>query len=98
MRQSWIHSLLFFCYLLFSQNLIAQTKTAAELKAERDVLRSEMRSKEAQERKEKMEKLSNPGQSGVGSVDGLASNSTAILNSTKDINKQVPEGCGSHLM
>ncbi len=91
MRQSWIHSLLFFCYLLFSQNLIAQTKTAAELKAERDVLRSEMRSKEAQERKEKMEKLSNPGQSGVGSVDGLASNSTAILNSTKDINKQVPE-------
>ena len=91
MRHHLIQSLLICGSIMLSHSLIAQSKTAAELKAERDVLKSELKSKESQERKEKMEKLSHPGQSGVGSVDGLANNSTSILNSTKDINKQVPE-------
>ncbi len=39
----------------------------------------------------KIAKLEPPTPSGVASVDGLASNSTSILTSTKDINTQVPE-------
>jgi seryl-tRNA synthetase len=77
--------------LSISQNCSAQEKTKDELKAERDALKSEMKSKDAEERKEKIAKLEPPKTSGVASVDGLASNSTSILTSTKDINTQVPE-------
>lgn len=79
--------------LVFStqQNCFAQEKTKDELKAEREVLKSEMKSTEAQERKAKFEKLEAPKTSGVASVDGLATSSTSILTSTKDINTQVPE-------
>jgi hypothetical protein len=74
-----------------SQNCNAQEKTKDELKAERDVLKSEMKSKDAEERKEKIAKLEPPKTSGVASIDGLAGNSTSILTSTKDINTQLPE-------
>ena len=79
--------------LVFSmqQNCFAQEKTKDELKAEREVLKSEMKSKEAVERKAKFEKLEAPKTSGVASVDQLATSSTSILTSTKDINTQVPE-------
>jgi hypothetical protein len=79
--------------LVFSmqQNCLAQEKTKDELKAEREVLKSEMKSTEAQERKAKIEKLKAPKTSGVASVDQLATSSTSILTSTKDINTQVPE-------
>jgi hypothetical protein len=74
-----------------SQNCSAQEKTKDELKAERDALKSEMKSKDAEERKEKIAKLESPKTCGVASIDGLAGNSTSILTSTKDINTQVPE-------
>jgi ATP-dependent Clp protease ATP-binding subunit ClpA len=74
-----------------SQNCSAQNKTKDELKAEREALKSEMKSKDAEERKAKIAKLEPPKTSGVASVDGLAENSTSILTSTKDINTQVPE-------
>ena len=74
-----------------SQNCIAQDKTKEELKAERDAIKSELKSKDAIERKEKIAKLEPPKTSGVSSVDGLATNSTSILTSTKEINTQVPE-------
>lgn len=74
-----------------SQNCSAQEKTKNELKAERDALKSEMKSKDAEERKEKIAKLEPPKTSGVVSIDGLAGNSTSILTSTKEINTQVPE-------
>lgn len=79
--------------LVFSsqQNCFAQEKTKDELKAEREVLKSEMKSKEAEERKAKFEKLEAPKPSGVASVDQLATNSTSILTSTKSINAQIPE-------
>lgn len=79
--------------LVFSsqQNCFAQEKTKDELKAEREVLKSEMKSKEAEERKAKFEKLEAPKPSGVASVDQLATNSTSILTSTKAINAQIPE-------
>lgn len=79
--------------LVFSmqQNCFAQEKTKDELKAEREVLKSEMKSKEAVERKAKFEKLEAPKTSGVASVDQLATNSTTILISTKAINAQIPE-------
>ena len=74
-----------------SQNCSAQEKTKDELKAERDALKTEMKSKDALERKEKIAKLEPPKTSGVASIDNLAGNSTSILTSTKDINTQVPE-------
>lgn len=79
--------------LVFStqQNCYAQEKTKDELKAEREVLKSEMKSTEAQERKTKFETLEVPKASGVSSVDGLATSSASILTLTKEINTQVPE-------
>jgi hypothetical protein len=73
------------------KNCCAQEKTKDELKAEREELRSEMKSKEALDRRAKIEKLSEPKPSGIGSVDELASNSTKILNSNKEFNQLVPE-------
>lgn len=79
--------------LVFSpqQNCFAQEKTKDELIAEREALKSEMKSKEAEERKAKFEKLKAPKTSGIASVDELATSLTKLLTSTKDINAQVPE-------
>ena len=79
--------------LVFSmqQSCYAQEKTIDELKAEREVLKSEMKSKKAEERKAKYEKLREPKVSGIASVDQLANNSTKMLISSKEINAIVPE-------
>ncbi|KXK40190.1 MAG: hypothetical protein UZ09_BCD002000456 [Bacteroidetes bacterium OLB9] len=74
-----------------SNNVFAQEKTAEELKAEQEVLKAEMKSKEATERKAKLEKLKPPKPSGVQSIDDFASDNTKILESTKEINTLVPE-------
>ncbi|MEN9907591.1 MAG: hypothetical protein RLZZ540_732 [Bacteroidota bacterium] len=76
--------------LLMQQNCFAQ-KTKEELKAEREVLKAEMKSKESEERKAKFEKLTEPKTSGISSVDVLAVNSTKMLVSTKEINILIPE-------
>lgn len=76
--------------LSIQQNSFSQA-TKEELKAERDALKSEMKSKDAEERKAKMDKLVEPKPCGVASVDELASNSTKILTNTREINSQVPE-------
>lgn len=76
--------------LVMQQNSFAQ-KTKDELKAQREVLKSEMKSKEAEERKAKFEKLSEPKNSGISSVDALAVDSAKMLVSTKEINALVPE-------
>ena len=73
------------------QNCFAQEKTKEELKAEREVLNSERKSAAAKEREEKMAKLEEPKASGIGSVDGLQTNSTKLLTSTKENNKLIPE-------
>ncbi|MCW2119986.1 hypothetical protein [Flavobacterium sp. 7A] len=77
--------------LVMQQNVFAQEKTKDELKAELEVLKSEMRSKDAEERKIKFEKLSEPKTSGISSVDDLAASSSKMLLSTKEINTIVPE-------
>lgn len=77
--------------LVMQQNCLAQAKTKDELKAEREVLKSEIKSKDAEERKAKLEKLSEPKASGISSIDGLAANSTQMLTSTKEINALIPE-------
>jgi hypothetical protein len=77
--------------LVMQQNCFAQAKTKDELKAEREELKTEMKSKDAEERKAKFEKLSEPKTSGISSVDELASNSAKMLVSTKEINVLVPE-------
>lgn len=76
--------------LVMQQNTFAQ-KTKDELKAEREVLKSEMKSKDAEERKAKFEKLTEPKTSGIASVDELAANSSKMLLSTKEINVLIPE-------
>ena len=76
--------------LVMQQNTFAQ-KTKDELKAEREVLKAEMKSKDAEDRKAKFEKLTEPKASGISSVDDLATNSTKMLVSTKEINAIVPE-------
>lgn len=76
--------------LVMQQNCFAQ-KTKDELKAEREVLKSEMKSKDAEERKAKFEKLSEPKISGISSVDALAASSTKLLLSTKEMNLVIPE-------
>ncbi len=69
----------------------AQEKTKEELNAEREVIKSELKSKQAEERKVKFEKLESPKTSGVSSVDQLATDAATILLSTKSINQQIPE-------
>jgi len=72
-------------------NCVAQEKTKDELKAEREALKSEMKSKEALDRQAKMEKLAAPAPCGIQSVDNLAVNSTAMLATAKENNKLIPE-------
>jgi hypothetical protein len=76
--------------LVMQQNCFAQ-KTKDELKAEREVLKTEMKSKDAEERKAKFEKLTAPKTSGISSVDVLAASSTKMLLSTKEMNLLIPE-------
>jgi hypothetical protein len=58
-----------------------QEKTAAELKAEREQLHSELKSKEVVSREEKLAKLAEkaPGTTTVQSVDGLAKTAVGVL-------------------
>ena len=81
MLKKMIFTTAIFIGLVFSmqQNCFAQEKTKEELKAEREVLKSEMKSTEAQKRKAKFEELNAPKSSGVTSVDELATNSTKML-------------------
>jgi len=76
---------------LMQQNCFAQEKTAEELKAEREVLKAEMKSEKAVERQAKYEKLKAPKPSGINSVDDLATSSTSMLKSTKKNNEIIPE-------
>lgn len=69
----------------------AQEKTEDELKAEREVLKAEMKSEKAKERQAKYDKLTAPKPSGIKSVDDLASSSTSMLKSTKKNNEIIPD-------
>lgn len=79
--------------LIFSTQQIcfAQEKTEDELKAEREVLKAEMKSEKAQERQAKYDKLTAPKTSGIRSVDDLATSSTSMLKSTKKNNEIIPD-------
>jgi hypothetical protein len=66
------------------------TRTPDELKAERQQLQSEMKSKDAQKREKKLaelEKKGQPADCGVSSVDMLATSSTGLLKTVQDANK-----------
>ena len=79
--------------LIFSmqQNCVAQEKTKDELKAERDTLKTAMKSQVVLDRKAKLEKLEAPKTSGIKSVDDLAVNSTKMLAASKENNTLIPE-------
>lgn len=74
-----------------SQNCIAQSKTQDELKAEREVLKAEMKSKEALERVAKFEKMTVPKATSINSVDVLANSTGNLLVTQKNINTLIPE-------
>jgi hypothetical protein len=69
----------------------AQEKTKEEVKAEREQLKTEMKSDAAKERQAKITKLMPPKTSGVKSVDDLAISSAALVVSTNQNNKTIPE-------
>lgn len=77
--------------LLTTQNCFAQEKTKDELKAEREVLKAEMKSQDALDRKAKFEKLVVPPLSKINSVDMLATTSSNLLVTQKNINALLPE-------
>jgi hypothetical protein len=77
--------------LVTTQNSFAQEKTQDELKAEREVLKAEMKSEKALARKAKFEKLTVPASCGLASVDGLSASTGIMLVSMKEINTLVPE-------
>ncbi|MGV0846643.1 hypothetical protein ACTS9T_08725 [Empedobacter falsenii] len=75
--------------LLFST--IAFGQTADELKAEREMIKKELKSEKAIERQKKLQKLEVPKSSSIKSIDELAVNSGVLLVATKQLNEQVPE-------
>jgi len=74
-----------------TQNCFAQAKTQDELKAEREVLKAEMKSKDALDRKAKFEKMTVPNATGINSVDVLAKSTGDLLVTEKNINTLLPE-------
>ena len=85
--------LMFMQVTAFSVN--AQQKTAAELKAEREQIAAELKSKDVAKRQDKLVKLNdkaaNVKQTGLGSIDGLAETSASVLKtvmSTNEVLKQ----------
>ena len=72
----------------FSVN--AQQKTEAELKAEREQIASELKSKDVVKRQKELvklqEKVAKVQQTGLGSIDGLAETSTSVLKTVMSIN------------
>lgn len=77
--------------LATTQNCLAQAKTPDELKAEREVLKGEMKSKEALDRKAKFEKLTVPKTTNINSVDVLAKSTGDLLLTEKNINILLPD-------
>jgi hypothetical protein len=74
-----------------TQNCFAQAKTQDELKAEREVLKAEMKSKEALDRKAKLEKMTVPKPTNINSIDVLARSTANLLVTEKNINTLLPE-------
>lgn len=70
---------------------VAFAQTTEELKVEREMIKKELKSEKTIERQKKMEKLEGPKESGVSSIDNLASNSALLLLNSKNISAQVPE-------
>lgn len=73
----------------FSVN--AQQKTEAELKAEREQIASELKSKDVVKRQKELVKLQEKAakvqQTGLGSIDGLAETSTSVLKTVMSTNE-----------
>lgn len=81
--------------LLTAFSVNAQQKTEAELKAEREQIASELKSKDVVKRQKNLvklqEKASKVDETGLGSIDGLAETSTSVLKtvmSTNDLLQQ----------
>lgn len=80
-----------FVSVLVVSMCFAQEKTADELKAEREVLKTERKSAAYQERQKKIAELKDPETTNLESVDALATNLTTALIETKKNNELIPE-------
>lgn len=84
-----IFCLMFVLATAFSVN--AQQKTAAELKAEREQIAAELKSKDVMKRQEKLVKLSEKAdkvnKTGLGSIDGLTETSVSVLGTVMSTNE-----------
>ena len=71
-----------------SSGFAQEAKTADKLKAEREQLQTELKSKDTQKRKEKLAKLveKTPKEAGLQSVDGLAKTAAGVLIAVKSGN------------
>jgi ribosomal protein L24 len=83
--------MIFLVALIGVGSVDAQENTKEELKAAREQLKSELKSKDVLKRQEKLAKLKAPDRTDVASVDELAVSSTTLLTSTKGFNGKVPE-------
>ncbi len=72
-------------------SISAQTKTAEELKAEREVLKAERKTDAYQERQKKIAELKDPGTTSISSIDALAANSATSLEEVRKNNVLIPE-------
>lgn len=78
--------------LFFAATLsFGQEKTSEELKAEREVLKTERKSEAFQARQKKLAELKDPGSTSVSSIDALATSATTALLETKKNNELLPE-------
>jgi hypothetical protein len=80
-----------FLTFLSIATLNAQTATADEIKAEKEALKSELKSEAYQKRQQKLAELKVPGAVGIASIDGIVATSAVSLASIVKLNEDVPE-------
>lgn len=72
-------------------SVAAFAQTADEIKAEKDALKTELKSEAYLARQQKLANLKVPDAIGIGSIDGLVATSALSLASVMQLNKDVPE-------
>ena len=85
--------LLLLLVIFSSFTIVKAQKTVDELKAERDVIKTEQKSETFQNRQKTIQELlkNTPPSVSVSSIDALAQNSRTSLQSVNDINNQLPD-------
>jgi seryl-tRNA synthetase len=91
LKKSFFKAVLICGLMIATVHTAFAQKTADELKAEQEQLKTELKSKDVKKRHDKLAKMKDPGTVGVQSVDELAASSAKLLVATKEFNVTVPE-------